>query len=371
MNGVNFEEWSLLAIVITFMFASATVWFSGTRLARYVDALAKKTGTADVIMGTLLLGGVTSLPEVVTTITASSIDNADIAINNLFGGVALQVTILAFGDAILKQRSITSLIDSPVVQLQAIVGVLLLATSGCILVVGDFGIAHIGVGTILILVFFVGGFYLINYFQAIDWWKSDPDSRDNIRAVKDNVRNKIKQEEAQQQKEEKEARESFRSILKTQLFLFLVLSALGVLVAGYAVVQAGQAIATKTGLDSSLVGAILIAVSTSLPEVSTTLSSVRMKEYRLAFSNILGTNIFTIGFVFLADVFFIKGPILNEVGEFSVFAAMLGIILTTIYIIGLSMRLKKTFLHLGYDSIFVILVYLAGVSIMVTMFDNV
>ena len=367
MDVINFEEFSLAVIFMIFGLAAGAVWFAGTKLARYADALAKKTGTADVVIGTLLLGGVTSLPEVATTITASWEGDAAIAINNLFGGVALQITILAVGDALVRKRSITSLIASPVVQLQAVVGILLLVTAACLVLVGDHGIAHIGIGSVLIFLFFIGGFYLINYFQSIHWWRSDPEERDNIGKVRKIMKREIVLEDEKVKKEEEETQRSFASILKTRLFLYLALSALTILVAGYTVVQTGQAISEKTGLGSSVVGAIFIAVATSLPEVSTTISAVRMQEYRLAFSNILGTNIFTIGFVFLADIFYAEGPVLNNVGEFSIFGAMLGILLTTIYVIGLSIRLKKVFLNLGYDSLLVVIGYLTGVYIMFTV----
>lgn len=367
MDFMQFEAFPLVVIYLIFAAAAGLVWFSGTRLSRYADALAKKTGIAEVVVGTLLLGGVTSLPEVVTTVTASADGDAAIAINNLFGGVALQVTILAIGDVMVRKRAITSLIGSPVVQLQGIVGILLLLTAASAVVVGDYAFAHIGIGSVFILIFFLGGFYLINYFQSIHWWKSDPETRDDIAQVRESMEQEIREEEAREKEEEEEKRRSFMSMLKTRLFLYLVLSALGILIAGYAVVQTGQAISAKTGLGSSVVGAIFIALATSFPEVSTTIASVRIKKYRLAFSNIFGTNIFTVGFVFLADVFFTEGPVLNEVDKFSVFGALLGALLTTVYLIGLSVRYKKTFLNMGYDSLLVLIGYFSGVVIMLSV----
>lgn len=369
MDLIDFDQLSLFVVCLFFACAAGVVWFAGTRLSRYVNALAKKTGTADVIMGTLLLGGVTSLPEVVTTVAASSIGDADIAINNLFGGVALQVTVLVFGDGLLRKQSITSLIGSRVVELQAVICILLLGASASISIIGDFGIAHIGIGSIFIFILFVSGFVLINYFQSIHWWQSDPEVRDDIQTVKKKVQEQLAEEEdaKEAQEEEKETRRSFGSMLKTRLFLYLVLSAMAVLVAGYGVVQTGDAIATKTGLGSGVVGGIFIALATSLPELSTTISSIRLQEYRLAFSNIFGTNIFTVGFVFLADLFYMEGPVLNELNNFSLFGALLGILLTSIYLVGLLIRFKKTIFNLGFDSFLVLLVYLAGVFVMFTV----
>lgn len=363
---IDFEGISLPVTIAIFAAAAGVVWFAGTRLSRYADALAKKTGTADVVMGTLLLGGVTSLPEIVTTITASSEGDAKIAINNLFGGVAMQITILVVADALVKKRSITSLIGSPVVQLQAVVGVLLLVLAAAVVMLGDVAIGLIGVGSALIFLFFVGGFYLINYFQSIHWWRSDPEVRDNVAKVREIMATdeSVSKEEAEGRKEEESTRRSFGSMLKSRLFLYTVLSAIAILVGGYTVVQSGQGISTKTGLGSSVVGAVFIAVATSLPEVSTTISSVKMQEYRLAFSNILGTNIFTVAFVVIADVFYTDGPVLNEVDRFSMFGAMLGALLTIVYVIGLSVRLKKTYFNLGYDSLLVAIGYLFGIYAM-------
>lgn len=370
MNVMDFESSSLVTVMAIFAVAAGVVWFAGSRLSRYADALAKRTGTADVVVGTLLLGGVTSLPEVVTTIAASSQGDADIAINNLFGGVALQVTILAIGDAFVKKRSITSLIASPVVQLQAMVGIVLLVTAAVVVLVGDASVGHLGFGSILILILFVSGFYIINYFHSIDWWATDPEQRDGVRKVRRITESETHPDSGEARKGETETPRSFARIVKTRLFLYLILAAAAILVAGYTVVQTGQAIASKTGLGSSLVGAVLVALATSLPEVSTTISAVRMQEYRLAFSNILGTNIFTVGFVFLADVFYTDGPVLSSVDQISILGAMLGVLLTAIYVIGLSVRYKKTFLGLGYDSILVVLGYLAGVSVMVMTFNK-
>lgn len=364
MELIDFEATALWVVILIFLVAAGVVWFSGTRLSRYADALAKKTGTADVIMGTLLLGGVTSLPEVVTTITASSEGDAGIAINNLFGGVALQVTVLAIGDAMVRQRSITSLIGSPVVQLQAIVGALLLIMAAGVVIVGDASLGHVGLGSIAILIFFVGGFYLINYFQSIHWWRSDPEVRDEIAKVREMMATEVAEAEAKEKREEEETRRSFASMMMTRLFLYIVLAAAAILVAGYTVVQTGQAISEKTGLGSSLVGAIFIALATSLPEVSTTIASVKLKEYRLAFSNIFGTNIFTVGFVFLADLFYTGGPVLNEVDNFALFGALMGTALTCVYLAGLTVRFKKTLLSLGFDSVLVVVGYLSGLYAM-------
>jgi cation:H+ antiporter len=61
-----------------------------------------------------------------------------------------------------------------------------------------------------------------------------------------------------------------------------VTAAAGILIAGYVVSQTAEVIAEETGFRSSFVGAVLVAISTSLPEVSTVLSLVRAGLYTMA-----------------------------------------------------------------------------------------
>jgi cation:H+ antiporter len=109
-----------------------------------------------------------------------------------------------------------------------------------------------------------------------------------------------------------------------------------------------------------LVGAIFLAVATSLPEVSTTVEAVRRRRYRLAFSNIFSTNLIDIGILFVADLLLVDAVALEEVGDFSVFAASLGIILTGIYVAGILQGKKRVVFRMGLDSALVFVVYMVG-----------
>jgi cation:H+ antiporter len=137
-----------------------------------------------------------------------------------------------------------------------------------------------------------------------------------------------------------------------------------ILVAGFLLSRTGEAIAEKTGLGSSFVGAVFVAISTSLPEVSTVLSAVRLRRYLMAVSDIFGTNLFDVGLVFLVDATYGGGPVLNEVGRFSSFAALVGIVVTTLYIVGLIERRNRTILRMGVDSLIVLVAYLGGLILL-------
>jgi cation:H+ antiporter len=77
-----------------------------------------------------------------------------------------------------------------------------------------------------------------------------------------------------------------------------------------------------------------------------------------------GTNLFSVMLLFVADLAYAGGPILNEVGRFSLFATLLGILLTTVYLAGFVERRHKSILGMGIDSVVVLLAYAGGLIIL-------
>jgi hypothetical protein len=55
--------------------------------------------------------------------------------------------------------------------------------------------------------------------------------------------------------------------------------------------QSGEALSEQTGLGTSFFGAVFLAFSTSLPEISTVVAAVRMRQYAMAVSDVFGTNL--------------------------------------------------------------------------------
>src|SRR5690606_7215187 len=82
------------------------------------------------------------------------------------------------------------------------------------------------------------------------------------------------------------------------------------LVAGCVLAKAGEAMAEITGLGGQFVGASLVAVATSLPEVSTIVAAVHLRRYSRALGDIFGTNIFDLLLIFTIDVAYSGPPVL-------------------------------------------------------------
>lgn len=347
----DFSSWPLWGNLLAFAAGAVVVWLAGTRLSRYVDVLSERTKVGEIFFGMLLLGGVTSLPELATTMTASRAGNAPLAVNNILGGVAMQVTILAMADFAVRGRALTAVGGRPTLLLQGLLLILALATTCVGITVGDVSVAGIPVWTAATLALVLFGLYLIQRYESSPRWepvgKVDPPGGASEKA--------------------EQRRERLRGLSTRRLALFTTVAGLVILSGGYVVARTGDALSVQTGLGASFMGAIAVAIATSLPEISTTLEAARLGQPRLVLSNIFGTNLFDVGLLFFADLAYPDAPVLNEVGAFSQVASLLGIVLTTVYLIGIAERKDRTALRMGPDSLVVLVLYGAGVVLLYTL----
>jgi cation:H+ antiporter len=343
----DFKAAPLWVGIAVFVVSSIIVWFSGTRLTHYADAIAERTGLGHALAGLVILGIITSLPEAAVTVVASAEGNLPLAVNNSLGGTAFGLAVLAAADAAIGRDALTSVVPNPVVMLQGSMSILLLALIAAGIAVGD--VAWFGVGGWCwsVLVVYLLSVWMTHRSQRRFAWRPD----ESIQSEEDHS------------PPEGESRQTAHTPL-SGIVARTVLASVAILVAGYLLSETGDAIAVKTGLGASFVGVLLVAVSTSLPQVSSVLAAVRLHRYEMAVSDIFGNNLFSPPLIFLADAVHRGEPALNEVGRFSLVAALLGITVTTLYIAGLVERRDRTILRMGYDSLAVLLTYLGGVFLL-------
>jgi cation:H+ antiporter len=101
--------------------------------------------------------------------------------------------------------------------------------------------------------------------------------------------------------------------------VFTVAGALGVVVSAYFLVESAVAIAQAAGLSQQVIGATIIAVGTSLPELTLDLKSILCGHAGLAFGDIIGSsfvNITLILGVTLVVPALIGSPLLLDVAVF-------------------------------------------------------
>jgi cation:H+ antiporter len=143
-----------------------------------------------------------------------------------------------------------------------------------------------------------------------------------------------------------------------------VINAIVVIIAALFLPKIGQSIASATGLGQTFVGNILIAISTSLPEVVVSISAIRMDAVDLAIGNLFGSNIFNVLILAIDDIFFARGPILSFANPSHVISALSAICMTAIAVIGLTYRAERKRLFMAWDSIGIMLVYISNVTLL-------
>ena len=298
-------------------------------------------------VGILLLGAVVSLPETATTVAAAANGQARLAVSTLLGGIAATIAILAVTDALKGSEPLSTDISHPIVLLQGILVVLFLTIASAGIVVGDTAMLGVGLWTTALLVFYKLFILVAKRYGARDTWIArDGNAGDVRRRSRAYVR-----EDPQ------------RKLSLATTCLLTAAAAVAILAAGFALAGTGEALAEQTGLGASFVGMVLGGIATSLPEVSTTIAAVRLAQYEMAFADAFGTNLFSTMLLFVADLAYPGGPILNEVDRFSLFS-MLGILPTAVYLAGFVERRRKTMLRMGLDSIIVLLAYSGGLVVL-------
>jgi cation:H+ antiporter len=332
--------WLNIAI---FAAAAAMVWAAGTRLARYLAAIGDATGLEQALVGMLLLGTLTSLPEAANVVTSAHFGNPALAVNNLLGSAAINVVLLALADAALGREALTSVVARPSILLQAALCLLVLVLVAVAVTTGDLALGGVGAWSTALLVVSIGAFWLsAGYGRRAPWTLRD--------AVEP------------QAPERRQVHESLaRLVLKTAA------GAAVILVAGYSLSLTGDAIAQQTGLGASMVGFLLIGFATSMPELSTITAAMRMRRHAMAIGEVLGTNFVNLSFILLADAVYAGEPVIDVLGSFEVVSALLGAILTGLYLVGLLEHRNPVVLRMGYDSLAVLVVFAGGVMLLFSL----
>ena len=259
--------------------------------------------------------------------------------NDLLGSASINLVILAVGDFFYGKDALTSVASRPVTLMQGTLGMILLAGVGFAIVITDIEIPLLGAGvaTLILAAACVQALRISRRFERTNIWQLvDPPPV------------------------EAEDRQREFGWSNTRLALQTSAAASAILVGGALLATTGDALAGKTGLGSSIIGFTLIGLCTSLPELSSVLAALKMRRYQLAIGDIFGTNLFNIQILFVGDLFYREGALLNAAGEFEIAATCLAVLLTGIFVVGLLERTNRTIGRIGTDSALVLVVYMGG-----------
>jgi len=341
--------WFLLLI---FVGAAAAIWVAGIQLSNQTDVLSVRLHLGSALGGLILLAVATNLPEIAIVASAALAGNVGVAVGNILGGIAIQTVVLVALDAfgVRGRQPLTYRAASLVLVLEAalVVGILAVVVAGSQLP-GDLIALRLTPAPVLITVLWVAGLLLLRRAgQALPWHESGeaPDNQEPPRG------------HSRQQNERKATAKGTGTFRSVAIF---AVAALVTLVAGVVLERSGDAAASHIGLSGVLFGATILAAATSLPELSTGLTSVRNGDYQLAMSDIFGGNAF-LPVLFLMATLISGQAVLPHAQAIDIYLTALGALLTLVYAAGLLFRPQRRIARMGVDSLTVLILYAIGVA---------
>jgi len=321
---------------IMFVLSAAGIIAAGIRLAPYGEAIGTRTGLGQGWIGLLFLATLTSIPELTTTVSGASLGVPNIALGNAFGSNLFNVVIIAVMDVLLLGRGPFLLKARGYHTLSGGMAVLLTLLSVLGIVLAPRA-TFLGISPVswLILIGYVAGVFLLFHAERHETVEEEP---------------------AQE-------RMSFAAAIVG----FSVCAAV-IIVSGIFLIRASKEIALTSGLSESFMGAILVAIVTSLPELATSIGALRIRAYDMIVGNLFGSNMFNILTVFFADAAFRKGAIFAELrggATDQIVVAICGVLLTVVAMVSLGARSRRRILGIGADSAILLLCYIGATALIV------
>lgn len=331
---------SAMLIWLEFSICALLIGVAGTKLARYADVIADKTGLSGSWIGLILLATVTSLPELVAGISSLTfVDAPNIAVGGVLGSCVFNLAILIVLDFLVRGESIYRRASQSHV-LSAGFGVVLIGFVGLSVLLVDktatFSLAHIGAYTPIIILLYIIA----------------------MRALFVHERAQVKQFVA-------EVADRYPEITIRRAGIYYVLAALVVIAAGIYLPFIGERLADAMGWHQTFVGTLFVAGVTSLPELAVIIAALRIGALDMAIANLLGSNLFNMIVLALDDLIYLNGPLLTHISPLHAFSAMSAIVMSGVVIIGLVYRPKTPlFVSAGWISLSLFTLYLLNTYVL-------
>lgn len=319
-----------------FCISIALLWVFSNKLSDIVNYIDTEFNLGSSFGGTIILSIVTNLPEIAIVVNGSIKGDIDLAVGNILGGIVIQSLLLVLFDfASRKERKpLSTLVSDKASILQGLflIIILVLVILGKQLQESSIHFRST-VPELLIAFSWITSIFLLRKVQA--------------------KREKIGNQSVA---EKKYSRKS--------AVIWLLIIAIIVLIFGVLLEITSDSIATHFNINGIIFGATILAIITSLPEISSGLEFVKDKTYQPIISDIFGGNAF-LPVLFLVASLITNDAILPKAHNIDIYLTTIGIIITAIYVIGMVLKLPTRKKGLGIDSWVVLVVYVISVIGMV------
>lgn len=318
--------------IITFAVAAACVIMAGSILSRAADAIADRTGIGRVWVGSVLLAAATSLPELMTDVSAVRINRPNLGAGDLFGSSLANMLILALIDLTAPRKQVlrqvafeNSLAAALAIALNSIVAVFILARP-------QFRIGRVSPEALILIVVYLLG----------------------TRAVYRN--GTVAAGAAEETPRESGVQRRHALIGAAAKF---AAGALAIFFAAPYLASSAGRLADLSGLGTTFIGTWLLGLSTSLPELVTSIAAVRIGSFDLATGNLFGSNSFNM-LIFAAMEFASPTPIFARLDPVNALTACLATALMSLGLASIVYRAGRRYALLEPGSLLMLVGYAAA-----------
>jgi cation:H+ antiporter len=343
-----FNSLSLTTLIILFVVSGIVVWIAGIYVSETTDRISDRFHIGQALGGLIILGFITNLPELAIVVSASIAHHLDIATGDILGGIAMQTLVLVVEDVfgLGRKGPLTYYAASLVLALEGVlvVAVLVVAIMATQLP-SSLIFARIAPGGFFIAAVWVVGIMLVDKARRDLPWQEKgnaPGSQPGL------------------SKHSRVARATHvKNMSFTMIVIVFIVASIFTLAAGVVLEESSNLIAKHIGLNGVVFAATVLALTTSLPDLSTGLASIKVNDYKMAMSDILGGNAFLPVLFFLANL--LSGEaVLPRANSTDIYLSGLGILLVSVYLYGLIFR-PRIFKIIGLDSLTVLILYIIGI----------
>lgn len=319
--------------VLAFIASGVAVVLAGTALARYADAMAEATKLGRLWIGSVLLAGATSLPELTTDISAVRLGATDLAVGDLFGSSMANMLILAVVDLLPPRKQVLQqvAIDHA---LSASLAMSLNALAAALVIIRPaFAVSWLGPATLLLFFAYVAGTRVV-YRHA---------TRETLAATAPLTSHET----------------TTAPPLRRALLGFAAAAGI-VLAAAPVFAWSAKGIAETTGLGNTFVGTWLVGLATSLPELVASVAAVRMGAFDLAVGNLFGSNAFNMA-IFLPLDLVQPGSLFDSLDSAHAVSGAFSVVLMSLGLAAIVYRAKRRFTMLEPSSALMLVAYVLGI----------
>ncbi len=297
---------------------AAVILIASQFLARSADTVAEKTGLGRSFVGVVMLATATSLPEMGTGISAIVLADApDLAAGDAFGSNLFNLMIIGLADLYWRNGPILT-----AVRFTSIV------------------VAALGAGLVALA---IGTIYIHTTTDAMSGWYISPVSVLMIVAFVAAMLLVYRHEQgggpSGEAEGETEDHAMYADKSLPKAFAIYFASAGVVVAAAVWLALTGDDLAHAMGWEASFMGTQFLAISTSLPEIATSFAALRLNAPDLAITNVLGSNVFNMGFVlFVDDLVYSQGVVWSNVSQVHILTGLIAILMTAVVIVAVLTR---------------------------------